>query len=298
MSNIVEINELYKSYGTIQVLKDVNLNIQEGETYALLGVNGAGKTTTLECLEGIRKIDRGNIIVSGYDVSKDINEVQKVMGVQLQSTSLPDQITPNEAMSLFCAWHKVEFREDLLVRFGMRDYLNKSYHTLSTGRKRRLHLALALCHRPKILILDEPTAGLDVEGRRSLHNEIRQLKKENVTIIMATHDMTEAENLCDRIGILRDGKIIIEGTPLEITSRSTIHSQILIKTRNASLLAKNFNDTQKKLDDGYMSYATNDVSNFLIKLLQFVNEANDDVLDLRVERASLEDIFISIAGGK
>jgi len=204
--------------------------------------------------------------VSGYDVSKDINEVQKVMGVQLQSTSLPDQITPNEAMSLFCAWHKVEFREDLLIRFGMRDYLNKSYHTLSTGRKRRLHLALALCHRPKILILDEPTAGLDVEGRRSLHNEIRQLKKENVTIIMATHDMTEAENLCDRIGILRDGKIIIEGTPLEITSRSSIHSRILIKTRNASLFGKNFNDTQKKLDDGYMSYATNDVSNFLIKL--------------------------------
>src|SRR5690554_4441984 len=204
MKNIVEIKSVNKSYGTLHVLKDINLNIKEGETYALLGVNGAGKTTMLECLEGIRKIDSGNIIVNGFDVSKDINKIQKIMGVQLQSTSLPDQITPIEAMSLFCAWHKVEFREDLLIRYGMKDYLNRPYRTLSTGRKRRLHLALALCHRPKLLILDEPTAGLDVEGRRSLHNEIRQLKKENITVIMATHDMSEAENLCDRIGILRD----------------------------------------------------------------------------------------------
>lgn len=298
MKNIVEIKSVNKSYGTLHVLKDINLNIKEGETYALLGVNGAGKTTMLECLEGIRKIDSGNIIVNGFDVSKDINKIQKIMGVQLQSTSLPDQITPIEAMSLFCAWHKVEFREDLLIRYGMKDYLNRPYRTLSTGRKRRLHLALALCHRPKLLILDEPTAGLDVEGRRSLHNEIRQLKKENITVIMATHDMSEAENLCDRIGILRDGKIIIEGTPLEITSKATIYSHITIKTRNATLLGKDFGNALKELEDGYMCYASNDVSNFLIKLLHFVKETNDEVLDLRVERASLEDIFISIAGGK
>lgn len=162
------------------------------------------------------------------------------------------------------------------------EYLNKIYSSLSTGRKRRLHLALALCHNPNIVILDEPTAGLDVEGRHALHSEIRKLKAEGVTILMATHDMSEAENLCDRIAILRGGVIVKEGTPMELTASAEIQSRIVIKTRN---------------NPEYQSFSCINVSDFLFDHLSKLKAGNDEVTDLRVERASIEDIFLDVAGG-
>ncbi|MDD4323762.1 MAG: ABC transporter ATP-binding protein [Eubacteriales bacterium] len=302
MRNAIEVQDLTKAYGRNAVLRELSFSVREGEVFALLGVNGAGKTTTLECIEGLRKADSGHITVCDFDVPKELSSVQKVLGVQLQSTSLPETMTSKEAMRLFCVWHKVPFRLDLLERFDMAgEHMNKQYSNLSAGRKRRLHLALALCHNPRVLILDEPTAGLDVEGRDALHKQIKQLKTEGVSILIATHDMAEAEKLSDTIAILRDGVIAKQGSPRELTASADIQSRIIIKTLNGSLkdfLTEGIVPKPDILEDDYFSFASKDAAELLLLLLTHIRKANDEVVDLRVQRASIEDLFLSIAGGK
>lgn len=301
MNNAIVVRNLVKSYSKNIVLKNISFSIAQGETFALLGVNGAGKTTTIECIEGLRRFDSGSIAVCGHDVSHDLAPMQKLLGVQLQSTALSETMTAKEAMRLFCAWHHVPYRKDLLERFDMAGaYLNKTYGSLSTGRKRRLHLALALCHNPKVLILDEPTSGLDVEGRYALHEEIRRLKQDGVSILIATHDMAEAEKLCDTIAILRDGVIAKQGTPRELTADVDIQSRVIIKTREGSLINYHDNDLMEPqlLEDEYLSFACPDVAAILLKLLTKIQRSGDSVVDLRVERAGIEDLFIKVAGGK
>lgn len=292
----IQVEELTKVYGSQVVLDRISFSVRQGETFALLGVNGAGKTTTLECLEGIRPSDGGCIHVCGFDVAKDSRNMREILGVQLQNTALGETMNAKEAMQLFCAWHKKPYREDLLVQFGLTEYLKKPYAALSMGRKRRLHLALALCHNPRVLILDEPTAGLDVAGRHALHHEIRELKKQGTTILMATHDMDEAETLCDRIAFLREGAIVKCGTPLELTASVSLRSKVILKTKrplkNIRLL-----ESKKELEDGYISFTSRDISSSLMALLEEIQREKNELLDLRVERASLEDIFLSIAGG-
>ena len=294
MSKAIEFEKLVKSYNGRRVLDEVSFSVQRGETCALLGVNGAGKTTALECLEGLRRPDSGSIRV--LDKTAPGKAVQKLLGVQLQSTSLPDAITPPEAMRLFCAWHKAAFRADLLTRFGMDEYAKKQYAQLSTGRKRRLHLALALCHDPQVLILDEPTAGLDVEGRRALHDELRQLKQRGVTILLATHDMDEAESLSDNIAFLREGRVVLTGPPLELTARASANSRILLKTRLPFAPSATLGQAEL-LESGYIAFASSDVEHTLYALLEELRNGGNGIVDLRVERASLEDLFISIANG-
>ncbi|MDR1540932.1 MAG: ABC transporter ATP-binding protein [Clostridiales bacterium] len=278
----------------------MSFSVNQGEIFALLGANGAGKTTTIECLEGLRKWNVGEIEVEGVSVAKSPDKIRKILGIQLQSTALADNMTAKEAMQLFCAWHSVTYRGDLLERFDMGgEYLNKTYVSLSTGRKRRLHLALALCHRPRLLVLDEPTAGLDVEGRNTLHQEIRRLRDEGVTILMATHDMAEAETLSDYIAILRGGVIAREGTPMELTAASDIQSRVLVKTRNDSLreILPHGLEKLETTPEGYSVFKCKDAAELLLTLLPHIQKHGDTVTDLRVARASIEDIFLSVAGG-
>ena len=155
MNEVIKIKNLKKSYGTHVVLDSLDFCVQQGEIFALLGVNGAGKTTSLECIEGLRKYDSGTIAITGK------------VGIQLQSSSLPGHIKPLEAVKLFAKWNKASLDRAMLDVLGIHDFAQKQYYQLSTGQKRRLHLALALTRNPDILFLDEPTAGLDVEGRLS-----------------------------------------------------------------------------------------------------------------------------------
>ena len=155
MDEAIKIKNLKKSYGTHVVLNGLDFCVQQGEIFALLGVNGAGKTTSLECIEGLRKYDSGTIAITGK------------VGIQLQSSSLPGHIKPLEAVKLFAKWNKASLDRAMRDVLGIHDFARKQYYQLSTGQKRRLHLALALTRNPDILFLDEPTAGLDVEGRLS-----------------------------------------------------------------------------------------------------------------------------------
>lgn len=189
MDNAIEVKELKKSYGRHMVLNGISLQIARGEIFALLGANGAGKTTTLECVEGLKKYDSGTIAVNGS------------MGIQLQFSSLPSHIKPMEAIGLFSKWNKSRIDDALICALGIHEMERKQYRQLSTGQKRRLLLALALVRNPDIVFLDEPTAGLDVEARLSLHHLIRGLKAQGKTVVLASHDMGEVETLCDRIAV-------------------------------------------------------------------------------------------------
>lgn len=294
MSFAVCVDHLTKRYGTFTAVDNISFQVKSGEIFGLLGPNGAGKSTTLECIEGIKSFDHGSIQIFGEKAGHQT--VQKHVGVQLQSGSLPANITVAEAMKLFCTWQKVSFRTDLLQTFGLEDTGNKLYYALSTGQKRRLHLALALAHNPPLLILDEPTAGLDVEGRSSLHNELRRLKKEGITIMVASHDMAEVEALCDNIVIVIKGRIAVMGSPMEITAAGNTSSRIIIKTRQDTLLQEHVLTFSQALEKAkqYTTFMTADIMPALTEILDILKKANDVIIDLRVERPTLEERFLQL----
>jgi len=275
MNAVIEIDNLTKSYGTNKVIEDISFGVNRGEIFALLGTNGAGKTTILECIEGIRKYDSGNIKING------------TVGVQLQSSSLPTNIKAMEAYHLFCRWNKVPVDLDLFNVFELAQLKNKQYMEMSTGQQRRLHLALALIGNPDIIFLDEPTAGLDVEGRVSLHSQIRNLKEQGKTIIMASHDMAEVESLCDRIAILNNGKIAFSGTINELTNEMGEQCLIRIKTERPLQTV----DCEQE----YAVFTTQNIGDTLLELLEICKETQNTVIDIKIERATLEKRFMDIA---
>jgi ABC-2 type transport system ATP-binding protein len=295
----VLVQGLIKQYGNVTVLDGISFEVKKGEVFGLLGPNGAGKTTTLECLEGIRQPEGGLLRVDGCNPQSDIKKLRQILGVQLQSSSLPEVIHPGEAMALICAWHGLSPRYDLLSRFGIDPQSKKQYREMSTGQKRRLHLALALASNPSVVILDEPTAGLDVQGRAQLHEAIWELKASGVTIILATHDMAEAESLCDRIAIIIRGRIAVTGTPAQITSAGNAETRITLRTkRNTLLPGQDIGSALflKQVDD-YGIWLCRDTATAVMDLLQEVQQFGDKVEDLRVERPSLEERFLEVIHG-
>ncbi len=265
MSNAIQVTGLWKRYGRNPVLKGIDFHIASGETFALLGVNGAGKTTALECIEGLKAYDSGTIMVNGK------------MGIQLQSSSLPAHIKPMEAVRLFSKWNKAAINRSMLDALGIQEIEKKQYMQLSTGQKRRLHLALALIGNPDIIFLDEPTAGLDVEGKLSLHSLIRQLKAQGKTIVLASHDMAEVETLCDNIAILNDGNITFYGTAAELSDKIGKKYSVQIKT-------------QQNVE----TVVTDDIGNTLLSLLTTLKEKGTKVLDIKVDQGTLEQHFMEI----
>lgn len=298
MSEIVAVKDLTKRYGDVTAVDHVSFAVRPGEVFGLLGPNGAGKTTSLECIEGMRAFDAGSITVAGHDVRRDEKAVRRSLGVQLQASALPGDIRPGEAMALICGWHGVAVRHDLLERFGMGDMRKKTYAQMSTGQKRRLHLALALAADPAVVVLDEPTAGLDVEGRAQLHGAIRELKESGMTFLLATHDMAEAEMLCDRIAIIIRGRLITLGTPAQVTAAGSRETKITIHTEKGSLLPGRDTPHARFVAerDGYGVWASARVSQAVPALLKYIEENGDNVIDLRVERPSLEERFLEIVG--
>lgn len=301
METVVSVSNLVKRYGSFTAVNGLSFDVKRGEIFGLLGPNGAGKTTTLECLEGIRTANAGTMSVAGCDPNKQSQMLRKKLGVQLQSSSLPDSIKPMEAMELICSWHGLDGRPDLLERFDLGKISAKQYRELSTGQKRRLHLALAMASKPEVIILDEPTAGLDVQGRAQLHDAIRQLKNESITLLLATHDMAEAESLCDRIAIIIRGQIAIVGTPEQVTAAGNSETKITLRTKKQSLSPGHDIGQARfyKESEGFGIWLCRDAAAAVTDLLKAVKDNGDMVDDLRVERPSLEERFLEIVeGGK
>jgi len=295
--SVIKVKDFRKVYGDFAAVDGISLDVHRGEIYGLLGPNGAGKTTTLECLEGIRQPDGGMLDILGVDPSRQPRKLRDLIGVQLQIAGLPANMQVAEAMRFFCAYHSVAPRYDLLDRLGLQTKRHSQYHELSTGQQRRLALALAIAHEPQVLFLDEPTAGLDVGSRAELHVLIQEMRDEGTTIILATHDMAEAEKIAGRVAILLRGKIVARGSPRELTATGAGLTKVSVRTEQAIL--SEASDTfpavsQRSVKEDYIIYFSTDPAPTVSAILEYIKAQNDKLIDLRVERPSLEERFLEI----
>lgn len=216
-NNIVEVQSLTKRYGKKTVVDGVSFTVAAGEVFGILGPNGAGKTTTLEMIETLRPIDDGTAVVDGIDVSANPKAVRKIIGVQTQSSAFYEKVSLTEQLTFMASVYSVAAEPDrLLEEVNLTEKAKEYPEKLSGGQKQRFSIAMALVNKPKVLFLDEPTTGLDPQARRNMWDLIEGLKGQNITIIMTTHYMEEAQNLCDRVAIMDDGKIIALDTPKEL----------------------------------------------------------------------------------
>lgn len=283
MKSRINVKDLKKSYGSNQVLKGLTLQIQEGEIFALLGINGAGKTTTLECMEGLRTYESGTIEING------------TYGVQLQSSSIPNSMKAYEALTLFAKWQHTVVNQTLLSKLGVEPFIKKQYSQLSTGQKRRLHLALALLGNPDIIFLDEPTAGLDVEGRVSIHSVIKELKALGKTIVLASHDMAEIQDLCDRISILKQGTIVFTGTPDQLSKTNQNHFLLNVHFSEPPILDDILLSQLKQSESNTYSFQTESLEDTLSMIINCCKSQNIVMTDVKVEHTGLEQRFLEIS---
>jgi ABC-2 type transport system ATP-binding protein len=216
--DVVTVRGLRKAYGARVVVDGLDLSVHAGDILGLTGANGAGKTTTVECIQGLRRPDSGTLTVLGFDPATQAARMRSLLGSQLQDSALPDRLRVTEAVELFAS-RQARDGGELLDRFGLAERRKSAFSSLSGGERQRLFLVLALLNRPRLVILDELTQGLDPAARRNVWDAIRELHADGTTVLLVTHEMVEAEVLCDRIIVLRGGRVLDRGTPAELVAR-------------------------------------------------------------------------------
>ncbi|MBC8163245.1 MAG: ABC transporter ATP-binding protein [Roseiflexaceae bacterium] len=220
---IIEIQHLCVQYNNVQAVKQLDLTVRRGEVFGMLGPNGAGKSSTLSCIMGLRRPDGGTVRVDGHDVARDPLAVKRILGVQLQKSALFNELTAVELIELYAALYEVfPTRAQimaLLERFGLAQKAGARAPQLSGGQQQRLALAIALVNNPQVVLLDEPTTGLDPQARRGVWAMVRRMREEGRTVLLTTHYMDEAQELCDRIGIIDNGVLVALDTPLALIAR-------------------------------------------------------------------------------
>jgi ABC-2 type transport system ATP-binding protein len=300
MPSKVIVRDLRKQYGSVQGARGVSFDIQDGEIFGLIGPNGAGKTTTVECIIGLREPDAGEIQVCGIDARTHPREVKQRIGAALQTTALQDKITPREALGLFGSfYHNRVEPQQLLERFTLVEKADEPVDTLSGGQRQRLALALAFVNRPELVFLDEPTTGLDPQSRRELHAEIARMKEEGHTVLLTTHYIDEAEQLCDRIGIIDHGRIIATGAPHELIGRSSATptvSLVASKPLDAAALAALPGVQSLTVEENGARFRTATPTQTVTALMTLLDREGAHLAELHVHKATLEDIFIELTG--
>jgi ABC-2 type transport system ATP-binding protein len=297
---IIEVHNLTKHYGPVQALRGVSFEVQEGEVFGLLGPNGAGKTSTVEILEGLRPPDGGIVSVCGLDPQMPGAAFKQEIGAVLQATALPDKLRVGEAVSMFASFYKR--RRDpaaLLKRFGLEEKRNTFYSQLSGGQKQRLALAMSLVNEPRVLFLDEPTAGLDPQVRREIYTIIEELKKERKTILLTTHYIEEAEKLCDRVAIVDQGRVIAQGTPRELKQSSAGTTRIelrLARPESDSALKQLEGVADCRASDGVYVVHSTRVPQTIVSLVKYLEAHGNELSSLDIAAPSLEDVFLELTG--
>jgi ABC-2 type transport system ATP-binding protein len=296
----VVVRDLWKRYGPVDAARGVSFEIQEGETFGLLGPNGAGKTTTVECVVGLREPDAGEVAICGIDARRHPQAAKARIGAALQTTALQDKITPREALALFGAFYPRHAAPDtLLERFSLREKADAAFDTLSGGQRQRLALALAFVSLPDLVFLDEPTSGLDPQSRRELRGEIASMKREGHTVLLTTHDMDEAQTLCDRVAIIDRGRIIATGTPEQLIAQSAASTAVSFTTVGpvaAALLTAvpGLEDVQQQAE--FVRFRTASLARTLADLMSRLAAANVEITELHVQKGTLEDVFLELTG--
>src|SRR5437016_10818999 len=232
--SVIQVSGIRKTYGTTVAVSEVSFEVSEGEVFGLIGPNGAGKTTTMECVEGVRRPDRGDISILGLNPFRDVYQVQNRIGVQLQQAQLQKRIKVWEAVDLWASlYSKSVDAARLLEQLGLADSRNAWFMTLSGGQKQRLFIALALINDPEVVFLDELTTGLDPQSRRAIWDLVRGIRDRGRTVFMTTHLMEEAQRLCDRVALIDHGRIVDMGRPEELVWRHCPARTVILVTVNA-----------------------------------------------------------------
>ena len=300
MNKVVEVENLVKRYGSLAAVDGVSFSVEEGEVFGVLGPNGAGKTTTVEMIEGLRKPDSGSIRVMGIDALKEPDSIKELIGVQLQTTSLYDQIRVREAVDLFGGYYRKAIpTAALLEEVSLADKMESYVSQLSGGQRQRLALALALVNDPVLVFLDEPTTGLDPQARRSVWRTIAGLRQKGKTIILTTHYMEEAEELCQRVAIMDHGKIIALDTPDALIAGAGLDSRIEINHVPEALRSVlNQADLPARVseDGDKMLLYTKEASRVLKEITRVAAEHDVELESISVQKATLEDVFLTLTG--
>ena len=299
MKPVIEVRNLHKAYGGTVAVDDISFTVGEGEIFGILGPNGAGKTTTVECVEGLRKQDRGEISVLGLDPLRDRAELTQLLGAQLQESQLPAKLRVAEALDLYSSFYRApaDWRA-LLEALGLADKSTTPFRKLSGGQKQRLSIALALVGAPRIAVLDELTTGLDPQARRDTWELIEGVRDRGVTIVLVSHFMEEAERLCDRVALIDKGRVVVLDTPAALAERVEAAQRIQFRPSGPmddALLAGLPEVTSIiRRGDVVVVTGTGNVLNAVISVL-----ARNQIVaqQLRVEQANLEDAFLELTSG-
>ena len=285
---IFQVKSLKKSFGSLQAIKDVSFAIKEGSCFGLLGPNGAGKSTTIECIQQIIKSDGGEIIFNGEIVSeKNLHH----FGIQFQETALPAKLKVKEVLEFFSdLYGSSRDLNELIKLCHLEPFLEQFHDKISGGQRQRLLLAVSLCHHPKLLILDEPTTGLDPQARRNLWNLVKDILKTGTTVILTTHYMDEAFELCDEIGIMDHGKIIAQGAPKELLKKTFEETVLEIPKQDNLNLHNHFSHVTER--ERFFEITVIDLNSALAKLA----ELNLDLSGMNIRQKNLEDLFIHLTG--
>ncbi|MBW7840168.1 MAG: ABC transporter ATP-binding protein [Chitinophagaceae bacterium] len=302
---MIEIKNLRKSYNGHAALKGISFAIQKGEFYGLLGPNGAGKTTTISIMSSILKPDSGEVIIDGMNIDTHPGQAKQLIGVVPQEIALYGDLTASENLHFWGGLYGVSSSElkkrseEVLHLFGLYDRRNDNVKTYSGGMKRRINIAAALLHQPKILFMDEPTVGIDPQSRNLIFEVIEKLHKEGMTIVYTTHYMEEAERFCDRIGIIDNGQIIAEGTLKELKSNSALKEVVVVTYDHADeskLKELSAQWPDSNLSENKISFYAADVQSALSGIISGSGQMGADISNIEIQRTNLETIFLSLTG--
>ena len=300
MRPVIQVSGVRKSYGSTVAVEEVSFEVNEGEIFGLIGPNGAGKTTTMECIEGLRRPDRGSISVLGLDPVKDVYKLQERIGVQLQQAQLQKRIKVWEAVDLWASLYqkKAIDGERLLEQLGLRDKRDAWFMDLSGGQKQRLFIARALINDPELVFLDELTTGLDPQSRRAIWDLVRGIRERGKTVFLTTHLMEEAERLCDRVAIIEHGRIIDIDKPENLVKRHCPERTVVLATDNA-IAEKCFRaipgvEAVIREDSRFTVRGRGD--DLVTEVIHCLSENGIRVADFRTILPNLEDVFLKLTG--
>ena len=273
----IEVSGLRKAYGNLEAVREVDFSIEEGEVFGLLGPNGAGKTTTVEILEGYRKRDAGEVRVLGHDPQRPGPDFRERIGVVLQQSELWPNLTVRETHAIFAGYYRSPRDVDEVVALvGLQQKAGARVKSLSGGQKRRLDLGIALIGDPDLVFLDEPTTGFDPQARRAAWEMIRSLRSLGKTVLLTTHYLDEAEQLADRVAVLREGRIVRVGTPAELTT-TDLQTEIRYRQGGEEVLVR-----------------TDEPTRVLAELTSAALARGEELEGLQVRRPSLEDVYLAL----
>lgn len=300
MPPVIQVSGIRKTYRRTVAVDEVSFEVNEGEIFGLIGPNGAGKTTTMECIEGLRKPDRGTISVLGLDPFRQVYKLQERIGVQLQQAQLQKRIKVWEAVNLWASLYKKKEvdGERLLEQLGLADKRDAWFMNLSGGQKQRLFIALALINDPEVVFLDELTTGLDPQSRRAIWELVRGIRARGKTVFLTTHLMEEAERLCDRVAIIEHGRIIDIDTPEKLVNRHCPERTVVLFTETS------VSEERFRAIPGVETVVCNDLrftirgrgDDLVSDVIHCLSENQIQVTDFRTILPNLEDVFLKLTG--